>query len=252
MSFEETKHEIEVDRTITNSVRRSEIRGENPYPIYDSPLSFFNEDMKSVLPEDCTNITTYLEKKYPEKKGELIGIELGGPGCRLFKDLEPLFKKTAGFTLHNDPSLEPGKNHDVVEADVFYKRTLNKTEEEIDGYQAVDKWTKLNGKADFLIERMVGGISSINIDSFLLIVKRWYKLLSENGTAFIQFPVPSNDVNATIKLLNTIEKAIGKHRDKFDISYKEELFSTEQLYFLLRLHKLPGAPESLDELLKKK
>lgn len=251
MNFEEIKREIADTKITTDSVRDLEKNRNNPYTVFDSSLAQFNHDFESTLPKDCKDIKQYLETRYSQKIGRMVGAELGGPGCNLFKDLEPLFQKTVGFTLHADQNLKLGINHEVIEADVFSRRMIDNSNGDINGYQAIEKWIQLNGKVDFLIERMVGGISTMEINHFMLITKRWYKLLSENGTVFLQFPVLSKQIEETIKTLKTIEGAIGKHRDKFDISYKENIFDTEQVYFLLRIQKLPGAPDSLDELLKK-
>lgn len=250
MNPESLKIEIEATKITTDSSRELEKEDGLFYNVFDSSLKNFNHDMSSTLPKDCKDISQYLDTRYPAKKGRMVGIELGGPGCNLFKDLRPLFSKTVGFTLHADQNLKSPQNHEVIEADVFSRRKIDS--EEIDGYQRVEKWVKENGKADLLIERMVGGITTIDIDHFILIAKRWYKLLSEDGTAFIQFPVLSGDINNTIKTLNTLQRTIGKHRDKFDISYKEDIFNPDQVYFLLRLRKLPDAPDSLDELFKNK
>lgn len=177
---------------------------EQPWGTYDSKEWSYDIAFSRVMPERHLQaghfpeegiISRYLRKKFENRAGDLVGIELGGPGSSLFEDLNKssdknLFVKSAGVTLmdfrSNDRRVIDNKNnHTVIATNIFEQK--NKTN---DGVGLVKKW--LNGsKADFIIERMEGGIYDFpnNINYFYLILKQWYEMLEVGGVMFIQVPV---------------------------------------------------------------
>ena len=97
------------------------------WEIYDSGLFRFNEYFKSVIPDGYDSISDYIEDIYKDRKGELIGMELGGPGNNLFADFpKGMFKKTVGVCLNRPNHLDPdkiAKTHEILEANVFHKKS---------------------------------------------------------------------------------------------------------------------------------
>lgn len=217
---------------------------------YDSPLEEYDIQFRKTLPENISSLAEYVKEIYKEKKGRLIGIELGGPGKKLFTGLAPeYFSKTAGFTLHN--KLEGKKKdtsdeqHQVIEADVFSRR---KDGDVLDGYQKIEKWIKENGKADIIIEKMVAPIDALSAEYLLLVIKRWYKLLNQGGTLFLELPLYSYG--------SKIETFLKKYEDIFDfqiIKKEKDSITRNGLEIAgtyIRIRRLQGAPDSIDELLK--
>jgi hypothetical protein len=121
-----------------------------------------------------------------------------------------IFKKTAGFTLNNFSDSET-KNHEVVEADVFFKSTLWEK-----SYLDVQNWVSQNGKVDILIERMVGPLFLIRDPNLLyLLLDRWILLLNNFGTAFIQLPQKLTDADC----ITAINKLKTKYNINTSVSY---------------------------------
>ena len=216
---------------------------------YDSPIEDYDINFKGVLPKGIENLDEYVKETYPDKKEHLIGIEIGGPGKRLFAKLAPdYFSKTVGFTLHDKfqdkANRSDSEKHQVVEADVFSRRKEGET---IPGYQDIEKWIRDNGKADVIIEKMVAPIDAPYSDHLLLIIKRWYKLLNNGGTFFMELP-------SNYDYTDEIEVFLKQYQDIFDFQVDKKNFGNlakgeiDGLY--IRLRKLENAPDSIDELLK--
>lgn len=245
MNFEKQKLFINEEKDNTTTIRGLEILGDH-YPIYDSPLIDFDGYFEGVLPGENRTIKEYISNRYREKIGSLVGIELGGPGSKLFDDLKGYFMKTAGFTLYKKKDAPKTLNHEIIEADVFFKRT-DVDKDGLQGYQSVAEWVKKNGGVDIIFERMVGGIPPLDQEMFLQIIKRWYKLLNEEGTMFIQNPVL--ETRDDLKFMIRLDEYFGNQSNlEFDYAPKG---TAGNLFSVIRLKKLPGAPDSLDKLLRK-
>lgn len=231
----------------TNILRDVETQSlENKWGYYDSDAIDFEKDFREVFGSGIETFEKYLEEYYSTRKGDLIGIEIGGPGINLFNDLnqEGFFKKTVGVTLAQPKNTDKlRKPHEVIFADVFNKRSRN---DNLPGYQKLMEWVEKNGKADLLIERMAGGIPPLDQEMFLQIIKRWYKLLNEEGTMFIQNPIleTRDDLGFMMRLSKCF-------RNQFNLAFDyASQIRTGNSFSVIRLKKLPGAPDSLDGLLK--
>lgn len=249
--FGALRDDVESTQTETRQADQLERASrENPtlgWDYYDSPTTNYEATFREVFPAKVESFSQYLHQYYGYKIGQLIGVEIGGPAIKLFSGLnrESTFKHTAGFTLNapKNTSDHPG-NHEVVEADVFNTR---RSEEKIKGYQNIRKWVDKNGRVDILIERMVRGIQKPD-NIVIQALKRWYQLLSEDGTAFAELPRQFSSTRM-------IEQYLKQHQDLFD--YQIHTRERDLDYIggslggtFLRLRKLPGAPDSLNELLK--
>lgn len=153
--------------------------------IYDSGLNSFDNYFRDIYPHEYGNLKFFIESKMEEKKGIAIGVELGGPGCRLFEDFNKnLFAKTFGMVLHKQPQYQDldlsESKHRVIEGDCLSIRGIRKLEKILG--QGV--------KIDVLFERMLGGIQSYYCSSEFIwsLFNRLYKLLNEGGMMFVQSP----------------------------------------------------------------
>lgn len=201
------KHEQRIAEHITQKEKLREKDSRlQPWGVYDAPLSNVEGTFIPVLikaRDVPVHIQELLEQKFGNRVGTLRGIELGGPGSRLFFELNDggknrIFSKSLGVTL-NDlrppgiKSLDDRQGHKVIEGDIFAE-----ADETAGAYAKVSEW--LNGeKADFMVERMLLGLERYNklkLEFFYLKLKNWYKQLKEGGIMLVELPVPQEDAGA--------------------------------------------------------
>jgi hypothetical protein len=181
-----------------------------------------------VLP-DGKDIKSYIEDTFKYKRGEVIGLELGGIGSQLFSEFTPgFFNKTYGLTLVDNrnlyPSLMEGENHEVIEGDVFSYPTVKKVKTQLP-----------LGKADVIFEGMLGALINLpsSLGFFAGSARWWYSLLAENGIAFVE--LPSELMHVLPGWAKYIKNDFG---ETIDIDYDLD-------YEVMRLQKLKGAPRNL-------
>jgi len=253
----EVRNNIRTLNTITDRALQREINSENKedlmeksgFNYYDSEIDSYEESFKKVLEPD-ENFNEFLKRNYSTKIGKLIGMELGGPGVNFFKGIEwDIFKKTVGFTLKKLPEHAGQINHEVVEADVFSK--IYKPFEFERSWTEILKWVKANGRPDFIIERMVGPLFSIRKPKFFLIIlDRWYRILNEEGSMFIEVPkdfkeslTSKNRIDYEI-VINFIKKKIEENGSDAMIKFGHN--PSKNCYVIL-IKKKKGAPRTLGE-----
>ena len=254
MKMEQLKKDIDERRKLTEDLVElenaalgggDELMG---WKYYDSRLEKFDDRFGEVLPNGFTSISGYVEEFYLDKKGDMVGMELGGPGIKLFHELSPdYFKKTVGVTLViPEKSNTVSENHTILKADVFHKAYDNDLG--LPGFQEVENFTRENGKVDILIENMIGGNVGDNPDLFMMYLLRWYKLLNEEATMFIS----SQPMSLRNRILchSKINLFLGRLKESIDFQFESHI---DMDYFLptaqtLRLRKLKGAPDNLDML----
>ncbi|HOX41269.1 MAG TPA: hypothetical protein PK263_03680 [bacterium] len=219
---------------------------------YDSPLLpladgleqkflSIHETFKNLVPSSyegklTENIKDYIEVLLGSRRGEAIGIEFGGPGCKLFGGFEAdIFRRTAGVTLTAPPSLnDPTKNrygeqrHAIIAGNFFYTKTRRE----------IEHW--LAGKhADVIFERMVGGLNLLPNDRRIqeYIFNWWYRLLGENSVMFVQLPKSFfEDPDYLTRWIDLVKNSFSGSIDIISDGYN------------IRLNKLTGAPEKLPSL----
>ncbi len=202
---------------------------------------FFNT-FKRILPREAPGLRAYIEETLKEKKGEAVGIEFGGPGAEAFTGFsEGFFKKSAGVVLvDHRPFPKVGglglsqentpDTHTVFLQDVLAPKT----------YADLTEWIGAD-KADFIIERMGAGLDLLPTDPYTAakLLQTWYGLLSPGGLMLVQTP-PALD-----PLLGPWSKRVlSEHAGTIEVKYAlhRNDFGDQSV---LRIHKLPGAPESL-------
>lgn len=226
--------------------------GTEYWDVYDSSCKEFERNFKEVLP--AGGFQEFIDTHYGNKKGSLIAMELGGPASKLFEGFEPnIFKETVGVSLNDlrtdkQKASDEKRHHNVLEADVFSIRPNLKGYGTYPARQwaTVKKWTEEHGRPDIIIERMLGGIDMVRRKKiFLAILNRWYKLLAPEGTIF--FEAPKNH-HKTIPI-SEYKKELERIRACPYLEFKSNT-DTDPLRPFAMIRKLPGAPESLNELLK--
>lgn len=224
-----------------NQEKQNHNEDKSPWNRYDSPLDYYDfHDAEGKL----FKVVNYLDQEYKEQLGSLIGIELGGPGSQLFEDLNeaPRFKKSLGVTLVDFRDGERKKadqanNHEVLEANIFSSGFIE-AGQRYPGFEEVQKWVKRNGKANFIIEHMSGPIDNLDLSDelvFQFCLKRWYELLGESGTMFVQTPFRLEE-----RFPDGLEKALSK-------------VNVELGYFRgkhMKIRRHDGSPDNLNEVLK--
>lgn len=230
-------------KLITRAKELVEEKGLSAWQHADSHLlegkASFHNTFKNALPSGEQDIRTYIEKTLAMKKGIAIGVELGGPGGNLFGDFsDGFFSKTAGITLGGsyDTKMEQQnreRNHTVIHGDLFKMFDSNQLEENI------QSWLGENEKVDFIIERLMGGITSAPRNPYYLakLANEWYERLSEGGILFAQLPIILQPL--TQPWLEMVKK---EYPNSLDVQFAPALGTGGGV---LRLRKLHGAPNEL-------
>lgn len=163
--------------------------GREPWGIYDSGLltglCSFDWRFKELLPKEYKDIREYIESEMKEKSGSAIGLEIGGPGSKLFSEFSPGFLKESFGTTLTDYRTEKEKekdienNHTVFSGDIFTN----------EGFRDLKK--KLGGKkVNVLFERMQGALPVYPQIGYMAgIFDRLYSLLDDEGVMFVQMPI---------------------------------------------------------------
>lgn len=223
-----------------------------PWHIYDSALADYDGDLSGLVGE-FGSIETYLTDVFSERVGELVGVEIGGPGSRLFEGFREsgLFRRSLGVTLvdlRGDEvrASDRTNGHDVVVADAFTSIPWRISRHRVGGWGKVRSWVAENGKADFVIERMVGGLGAFAGNCgghrlFMLNVARWYRLLREGGVMFVELPKGMGAPLDTFeRFSDSIEVTRGASWDRFSRRATGTRF--------VRVRRLPGSPDRLEGL----
>lgn len=187
-------------------------------PLYGNDIPDFNSYFKCVLPEDQQDLGKYVIAllKGANRYGEALGIEFGGQGNRLFHDFRKLtgswishgaFKRSFGVALgefkEKKSLLFRPPNHRFIPGDVFEDKTYENLEKEIG-----------EEKFDFIMERMLLGLSGIPPEPFLVsgVLSRWYSMLRIGGVMFIEVP---NNLATLIE--PWVEMLKREHSDKLEV-----------------------------------
>ncbi len=202
------------------------------------PALSFHESFADVLPTKEA-LKEYIERVLAPRKGQAIGIELGGTGSALFGGFTPgFFNRSAGINLTDYRSkLDPDPtsddlsiNHIVIPESVFSNAAKNELLPDfLDGE-----------KADLIISRMEGGLSLFPDEPFFLGKEAdfWYRQLAEGGLIVAMYPPALEPfMPFWIELINS------RFQGKLDVQYHQS--TTPKHYSVMRLHKLAGAPEHL-------
>lgn len=224
-------------------------KGEN-WTVFDSGLRDLFADFNPTLPDPTYTLRDYLKESYKGKQDGIVLVEMGGPAKQLSKDISEFLpiKKSIGLTLNvgiteADKRGLLSKNeavgHKIITGDMFSSKTKSQLKNELGGE-----------KVDILIERMVGGLSTIPTDEnwLYLNLNSWYELLNENGTMFVEVPFFSNFPKIRedyIKWIDQIEGANSKAIEVQNFASSAEYYKWKSF---LRLKKLPGAPAHLPRL----
>lgn len=228
-------------------VRNKEKRTvEKQWIVYDSGFENMSVNFNTVLPKDYNSAGAYLRSELGKKQGNAIALEVGGPGSRLFRDINKLgksklLKKSIGITLLDKRSgfgrMEDfANNHEIVEGDLADKGAIEKIRESLEGE-----------KADLIIERMEAGTQHLPKDLRMLgeVLKEYYSLVAENGIMFLEIPkynVKRKQPKFEIPI-KKIRSWITELQQRYGNTFIQ--ISPKDDYAIIRIQKVQGAPEEL-------
>jgi hypothetical protein len=198
-----------------------------------APFEFSFQD---VLPARETRLKRYIESSLSDVRGQAIGVELGGPGSKVFSQFTPgFFARTAGISLHDyrdriDPRIrkrDDARNHTVIPGNMLDKETQ----------EAAVNWLQGSG-IHVLFHRMLGGNSTIPEEPLFLGEQAnfWYRLLATNGMMLSQVPYGFRSYMA-----EWAEYINNTYRRVLEVSEG----GNDRSGYVMRLRKLEGAPENL-------
>lgn len=222
--------------------------------VYDSPLlqdlriprhkdPSFDCSFESVLPR-WQNLKKYIEGTLDDRAGNVLALELGGPGSALFSGFtEGFIAESRGITLVDnrlalgiDPADDAIRNHDVIAGNML----------EADTKREVMQW--LGGrKLDLILERMRGGLALLPDDPRYLVheVAFWYQQLAPGGVLIAEVP-PAFDTDISA----WAEEA---RKTNLDVQLGQighyERHNLNRIH-VVRIHKKEGAPEAFPFLRK--
>lgn len=230
--FKSVKKQLRIIKQGTVSAKDHEsfyksegVRDEVPtWQIYDSRVDPQEGAFKDILPKGFLD---FVKTNYPDRLGDLIGMELGGPGSNLFHTFpKGIFKETVGVTLEDMRSeykklQDDERNHSVIIGDVLSRKPdsiLDKKSEPTKiSFVQIEKWVSEHGKVDFLVERMVGGIDMVRDKAiFIALLRRWYSLLSDSGVMFIEMP-PFAAMRISPEDKDEILATVGSNEDETEL-----------------------------------
>ncbi len=220
------------------------------WPMHDSKLSSFAKDFSTLLPPDDTGedvvvrFIDYIGRVLnPEESRQMVAIEFGGPGSRLFGGFpEGFWSKTFGVCLLDHRSIErkiadKRACHTVVIGDMFEKSTYRKIDDMLGGQNV-----------DCIISRMVGALDSMTDDTLVRaqLMRRWYHLLGEPGLMFVEYRNASRDkfISKNIIQKDVREQVMTEWVDFIQKNYADSL-EVRLSSNSFSLIKKSGAPEAL-------
>jgi hypothetical protein len=226
---------------------------EGLWKIYDSSLlptlnpeidKSFDTVFDGLYPEGM-DIKKFVETALESKKGKAVGLEIGGPGKKLFQGFDKgLFEKSFGVVLEKwgglDENSSEDSNHKIITADALSSNGYVKIKDALG-----------DSRVNFLVEKMHGGLDEIpsDLDFMQIIAQRWYRLLDDEAIMLLETPSLLDKYGKTEeKKLSDIQNWIKKISETNGISAKSKTGSYDgiwklSLYILIQKHK--GAPDKL-------
>ncbi|MEI6498849.1 MAG: hypothetical protein WCO23_02715 [bacterium] len=255
-TYSELKTEIIAHRLDLKEIEaREHEKARRPWRIYDSTLLTdpeigerkdfsFQACFASLLPKEVDgrpieNIRQYIEETLSSRNGQALGIEFGGPARQLFDGFtQGFFQKTEGVVLkdikpRSDYEPNGGRQHKILEGDFF----------DIKIQREIGKWFD-GEQVDLIFEKMEGGLDYLPYDFRLTMhqFSRMYAMLREGGLMFVQLPPPHHRVAGEYlgDIINDwVEGIHANYPDVLELVVHQNL---------LRLNKLPGAPDVLPKI----
>jgi len=270
----------DIKADIKENIKVNELNrySESDWAHHDSSLWVIGSSFYKVLPEKYvgelnkkiyTKVEEYGEayKKYIEdtfslkSDKERTAIEFGGPGSKLFSGFtKGLFKKTVGVCLDDVRSSSIEKTDDLAGHSVVIGDITDTTNKDL--FQEI--YDKLGTeKVDLIISRMQAPLDELKRNPAILnrIIRKWYKLLDDNGILFAQYeylpehnPDMEQKYNAEINppRKKEAEKNVELWADAIKLKYPNEI-EIQLGRGVIRLVKKDNAPAELmlnDELFK--
>lgn len=256
------RRQVELDRReALRAIREGIEVGSIPqsWEIKDSSLddlgdkNSYEETFRKVVPPGFKNLRSYVETVLADRRGHAVGIDLGGPGRRVFSRRNwfrgfrrGFFERSLGLTLVDHRSEIEKLEDTMVGHDILEGNLLNPESGKI-----IERW--LSGrKADVIFERLAGGLAyeGTPADPYLILdrVQSWYSMLAPNGLMFLQVP------EVMRPLMPGIVERISQI-PTLQIMYDPRISRRSQnsarpdqvdhVHHAMSVRKFPGAPESV-------
>lgn len=232
---------VEKEHYFTNESHGWEVQDSPLLPIRlgAEGIRSFHETFKSVVPDGKT-LKTDIEDVLRDRKGQVVGVEIGGLGSKVFNGFaKDFFAETFAFVLFDSRSTlqktsEVGSRHRVIAGNVASDKIR----------QQIERLGEAK-KIDLIVERMMGGLFEVPQDLLFLNEQfsLWYRMLSEGGLMYLQVPkfatklIPLWLEAARCESNGNIVATSGIYEDN-------DYGSTA----VIRVNKLPGAPVELPTL----
>jgi len=212
---------------------------EAEWEVYDRSLDDFGLSFIKITPHErpytSETFRDYIEStllKGDKKAGDFRGVELGGPGSKLFSGFSKgFFGRTAGICLadiRDNPLKEAdaAQGHNILIGDIL----------EVENQKLIGEIKKTLGSpgVDLIICRMVGGLDYLDHHPVILdrFIRNWYAILGTNGLMFVQFPP-------------FIAKEVMDWRDALKKKFPDLEIAVEEYNNTICIHKTTSAPEEL-------
>lgn len=236
---------LDFSKSVSKERKEGEIENPRWWDIRDSSLegmfdkSSYQRTFEEVVPPNQPLLRRYIETTLSDRRGSAIGIELGGPGSKLFSGFSKgVFERTLGVTLNDRRNPKRTLQDDLSH---HFVREANLLEDE--STTVIKKW--LNGrKADVIIERMAGALSygGTPVDPHFVLrrVSEWYQMLSVGGLMFLQIPKKMRPIMPMVmeRLSQVPELEV-----RYDPRARERPSERDHVHHAISIHRLAGAPD---------
>lgn len=227
-------------------VRETNHRGDiRVCPVYDSRLvSDISHDIDTydyvfrAFAPPGQDVRQYIERYLSEKTGEVIALDVGGPGSEAMYDFSPGFlTQSFGMALtdkrpDDKKARDLTRGHDIIPGDI----TAQGSEEEQSVWTRLDE--RLQGKkVDITFIRMGHGNEALPQIPYTMmeLLNNVYTRTSETGIIMMQVPPLMHPL-----LEPWVAKVQQEHAEGMAVRTSEKIHGT-----YLEIKKNPGAPENI-------
>ncbi len=166
---------------------------ENLWGTYDSPLlgeakqyeTSCDAVFRDLYPSRYENIKDYIQDRLATKRGSAVGVEIGGPGSRIFSQFDQgFFAHSIGITLKDIRSEAQKKVDEVSHHEILATNIISSQ-----GYHTLkNRLQSDNQRVNLLLEKMHAGFHLVpkSMQLWLATFCRWYRLLDDEAIMFIQ------------------------------------------------------------------
>lgn len=236
---------LDFSRGVAKERLEEERTNPNNWAIPDSSLAgifdrySFQNTFEEVLPPNHRLLKNYIEDALADRRGTAIGVELGGPGSKMFSGFSRgFFERTLGVVLNDRRNPKRKLNDDLSH---HFVRVANLLEDNSTG--VITNWLN-SRKADVIFERMAGALSygGTPVDPYFVLrrVSDWYQMVSEGGLMFLQIPEKMRPI---MPMVMERVAQVPELEVRYDSRASARPSERDHVHHAISIRKLPGAPE---------